>query len=57
MDNFSKELYPTFRDLACDPYFMIRRTIACGLNEVMVSVTFNPRATLQIYSIFCCDKL
>ncbi|XP_069691176.1 serine/threonine-protein phosphatase 4 regulatory subunit 4-like isoform X3 [Periplaneta americana] len=33
-DCFTQQLYPTFRDLACDPYFMIRRTIACGLNEI-----------------------
>ncbi|XP_023712368.1 uncharacterized protein LOC111867096 isoform X2 [Cryptotermes secundus] len=34
MDNFSQQLYSTFRDLACDPYFMIRHTVACGLYEI-----------------------
>ncbi|KDR15998.1 Serine/threonine-protein phosphatase 4 regulatory subunit 4 [Zootermopsis nevadensis] len=34
MDNFNKQLYPTFQDLASDPYFIVRRKIACGLNEI-----------------------
>ncbi|XP_058804971.1 uncharacterized protein LOC131672055 [Phymastichus coffea] len=28
-------LIPTFRNLASDSYFMVRRTIACGLHEVV----------------------
>ncbi|XP_043276579.1 serine/threonine-protein phosphatase 4 regulatory subunit 4-like isoform X2 [Venturia canescens] len=27
-------LLPTFNDLASDPYYMVRRTIACGIHEV-----------------------
>ncbi|XP_048510011.1 serine/threonine-protein phosphatase 4 regulatory subunit 4-like [Athalia rosae] len=27
-------ILPTFNDLAADPYYMVRRTIACGIHEV-----------------------
>jgi hypothetical protein len=51
IDIFSQQLHSTFRDLACDPYFMIRHTIACGLYEVMASLTFN----LTIFSLNVTD--
>jgi hypothetical protein len=34
VDNFIQHLYSTFQNLACDPYFMIRQTVACGLYEI-----------------------
>ncbi|XP_068083242.1 uncharacterized protein [Anabrus simplex] len=33
-DVFNEQLYTTFCDLTCDPYFLVRRTIACGIHEV-----------------------
>lgn len=31
-------LLPTFNDLAGDPYYMVRRTIACGIHEVDIEL-------------------
>jgi len=39
VDNFVQHLYSAFQNLACDPYFMIRQTVACGLYEVMIVLT------------------
>ncbi|KAK7872082.1 hypothetical protein R5R35_004566 [Gryllus longicercus] len=33
-DAYSDQLYTTFCALTSDPYFMVRRTIACGFHEV-----------------------
>ncbi|GFG30947.1 hypothetical protein Cfor_04044 [Coptotermes formosanus] len=33
VDYFIHQLYSTFKNLARDPYFMIRQTVACGLYE------------------------
>jgi hypothetical protein len=41
VDYFIHQLYSTFKNLARDPYFMIRQTVACGLYEVTVSLTLN----------------
>ena len=44
-------LLPTFNDLAGDPYYMVRRTIACGIYEV--SVLFD---SSQWQSIWLCER-
>ncbi|GAB6023261.1 Serine/threonine-protein phosphatase 4 regulatory subunit 4 [Chamberlinius hualienensis] len=34
-DNFEQQLYDAFHNLANDPHSMVRRTIACGIHEIV----------------------
>lgn len=57
VDNFIQHLYSTFQNLACDPYFVIRQTVACSLYEVMVVFYFDLNSTVteseaHMYMIF-----
>jgi hypothetical protein len=47
VDNFIQHLYSTFQNLASDPYFMIRQTVACGFYEVTVVSDLEPDSTVM----------